>query len=282
MLRALRREKRPYRAWLAEHPDRKAIFERLEWLAWSTLLWGLEANDPKVIRFYRANFRRLPDGSARFKRLSRSERLKGIEPSGRQERSGGDMNRKPRAQREDRFVSPESGSSGEKRRHGRAAEPPETPYASLAALWSPRKSKPKPPAKPKLPRLKKPRDLVGWGLTDTDAFTDLHPDERHRLLIASLPAWRRPPGQHRSYRSDGPLLARPREEHGLGEALLEVGAPGELQVADLAGQGLGAVAHRVVRSASRAPAALVFPPKATRSTGTSGSSPMASALAGSM
>ena len=80
MPRALKRSKRPYRAWLAEHPDRKAIFERLEWLAWSTILWGLDTGDPKVIRFYRANFRRLPDGSVRFKKLSRSELLKGIEP----------------------------------------------------------------------------------------------------------------------------------------------------------------------------------------------------------
>ena len=57
MLRALKPEKRPYRAWLAGHPDRKAIFERLEWKAWSTLLWGLDAGDPKVIRFYLGQFR---------------------------------------------------------------------------------------------------------------------------------------------------------------------------------------------------------------------------------
>jgi len=69
MLRALKPHKRPYRAWLAGHPDRKAIFERLEWKAWSTLLWGLDAGDPKVIRFYLDTFRRLPDGSVRARPL---------------------------------------------------------------------------------------------------------------------------------------------------------------------------------------------------------------------
>ena len=67
MLRALKPEKRPYRAWLAGHPDRKAIFDRLEWKAFSTLLWGLDALDPKAIRLYREVFRRLPDGTARLR-----------------------------------------------------------------------------------------------------------------------------------------------------------------------------------------------------------------------
>jgi hypothetical protein len=82
MLRALKREKRPYRAWLAGHPDRQAIFERLEWKAWSTLLWGLDAGDPKVIRFYLDTFRRMPDGSVRARPLPRIEppRVRPIRP----------------------------------------------------------------------------------------------------------------------------------------------------------------------------------------------------------
>jgi len=76
MLRALKlKKKRPYRAWLAGHPDRQAIFERLEWKAWSTLLWGLDAGDPKVIRFYLDTFRRLPDGSVRARPLPRVQPL---------------------------------------------------------------------------------------------------------------------------------------------------------------------------------------------------------------
>jgi len=75
MLRALKPERRPYRAWLAGHPDRKAIFERLEWKAWSTLLWGLDAGDPKAIRFYLDTFRRLPDGSVRARALPRLQPL---------------------------------------------------------------------------------------------------------------------------------------------------------------------------------------------------------------
>jgi len=49
--------------------------ERLEWKAWSTLLWGLDAGDPKVIRFYLDTFRRMPDGSVRAKPLPRLQPL---------------------------------------------------------------------------------------------------------------------------------------------------------------------------------------------------------------
>jgi hypothetical protein len=48
-----------------------AVTDRLEWKAWSIILWGLDAGDPKVIRFYLDTFRRLPDGSVRARPLPR-------------------------------------------------------------------------------------------------------------------------------------------------------------------------------------------------------------------
>ena len=82
MQRAPKLDKRPYRAWLAGHPDRQAIFERLEWQAWNIVLWGLDEGDPKVIRFYLDTFRRLPDGSVRVKPLPRAQapRVKRLRP----------------------------------------------------------------------------------------------------------------------------------------------------------------------------------------------------------
>ena len=56
-------------------PACQPILDRLEWKAWSTLLWGLDAGDPKVIRFYLDTFRRLPDGSVRARPLPRLQPL---------------------------------------------------------------------------------------------------------------------------------------------------------------------------------------------------------------
>ena len=53
----------------AEQAALRAELDRLEWKAWSILLWGLDAGDPKVIRFYLDTFRRLPDGSVRARPL---------------------------------------------------------------------------------------------------------------------------------------------------------------------------------------------------------------------
>jgi len=66
----------------AEQPALRATLDRLEWKAWSIILWGLDAGDPKVIRFYLDTFRRLPDGSVRVKPLPRIEplRVKPIRP----------------------------------------------------------------------------------------------------------------------------------------------------------------------------------------------------------
>ena len=52
-------------------PACQPILERLEWKAWSTILWGLDEGDPKVIRLYLDTFRRMPDGSIRARPLPR-------------------------------------------------------------------------------------------------------------------------------------------------------------------------------------------------------------------
>jgi len=56
-------------------PACQPILERLEWKAWSTLLWGLDAGDKKVLRFYLDTFRRMPDGSVRARPLPRVQPL---------------------------------------------------------------------------------------------------------------------------------------------------------------------------------------------------------------
>ena len=59
----------------AEQAALRAELDRLEWKAWSILLWGLDAGDPKVIRFYLDTFRRRPDGSVRARPLPRVQPL---------------------------------------------------------------------------------------------------------------------------------------------------------------------------------------------------------------
>jgi len=63
-------------------PACQPILERLEWKAWSIILWGLDAGDPKVIRLYLDTFRRMPDGSVRARPLPRIEplRVKPVRP----------------------------------------------------------------------------------------------------------------------------------------------------------------------------------------------------------
>ena len=55
----------------AEQAALRAELDRLEWKAWSLILWGLDCGDKKVLRFYLDTFRRMPDGSVRARPLPR-------------------------------------------------------------------------------------------------------------------------------------------------------------------------------------------------------------------